>query len=220
MPTETPTPGTIDEQLKSYGVVLTGDWSPQYKSYILSAVKTVDQRLSNEMDLPPTSAFVAVYGDGFEFHFGCSYCDGLAYTYSDHIDWSGFFANWYSAEHPDTNVHLVIHELGHAFDQKVCAVLGGSCDDITKGPLRTKLAKDIETFPYLKRTSYGDAGESPPFSGFAGGKNDWQFSLEGQVSFVGEIWADMYLGWIYGTLATDRKNYMNTEMQSYLGLFK
>lgn len=187
----------------------------------MAAVKKVDERLSEELKLPLTTAFSAVYGVGFSFDWGCSACGGaLAYTYSDHIDFQGFFASW-RYNYPDVNVRLVVHELGHAFDQRVCIALHGNCnDDVRNGPVRTKLTEDIGKFSYLKRNDYGTANDTPPYNGFAGDKDDWQFSIDEQKHFAGEIWADMYLGWVYQNLAQDRRNYMNAEMKNYLELFR
>jgi hypothetical protein len=217
-PTPCPTPtlvpifSSIDDELRDvYEVYLengiNGVWPEAYKAYILTAVKKVNEKL------PFASAF-----GGFRFVWGCSICTGFAFTYPDRIEFRDFFSV------PDTNPRFIIHELGHAFDYKVCAVwYGRSCEnDIgTASPIRNRLRIDVATMPYLNRFGYGSPEDVPPFSGFAGGENNWQFTLSSQTNFSdysGEVWADMFLGWVYGNLATDRMNYMNNVMPEYLSL--
>jgi RHS repeat-associated protein len=212
-PTSLPTYSSIDDELRSvYQAYLengiNGTWPEAYKSYILAAVKKVNEKFS----------FTSVFS-GFRFVWGCSVCDGFAYTYPDRIEFRNFFSV------PETNTKFIIHELGHAFDQKVCAIRHGkSCEnDIgTMSPIRNQLKEDVATMPFLNRFGYGKVNDDPPFSGFAGGENDWQFTLSWQTDFSfypGEVWADMFLGWVYGNLSTERLNYMNNKMPQFLSLF-
>jgi len=212
--TGTPTSSSIDEELMTrYQIYLVdginGTWPDAYKAYILAAVKKVNEKLP----------FASVFG-GFKFVWGCSNCLGFAITSSDKIEFRDFFSV------PETNPKFIIHELGHAFDQKVCAIWNGRlCGDKinTLSPIRNRLKADVATMPFLNRFDYGSAEGVPPFSGFAGGENNWQFTLSSQTKFSdypGEVWADMFLGWVYGNLATDRMNYMNSVMPEYLSLFR
>jgi hypothetical protein len=188
-----------------------GESPEAYKLYVLSAVKKLNEKLP----------FAAVFG-GFKFVWGCSSCNGFAITSPDKIEFRKFFSV------PDTNPKFIIHELGHAFDHKVCAAWNGrSCGDNinTLSPIRSRLKADVETMRFLNRFGYGSSESlpgAPAYSGFAGGENDWQFTLSWQTDFSlypGEVWADMFLGWAYGNLATDRMNYMNNVMPEYLSLF-
>ena len=213
-PTPSPTYSSIDEELKTvYQVFLengiSGTWPEAFKSYVLAAVQKVNEKFS----------FASVFS-GFRFVWGCSVCGGLAYTYPDRIEFRDFFSV------PETNTKFIIHELGHAFDQKVCAIHHGmSCEnDIPRmSPIRNQHLKiDVATMPFLNRFGYGTARDDPPYSGFAGGQWDWQFALSHETDFSlfpGEVWADMFLGWVYGNLATDRLNYMNNKMPQFLSLF-
>ncbi|MBC6962746.1 MAG: hypothetical protein DWB48_08460 [Nitrosomonas sp.] len=172
-----------------------------------------------------TTAFARVYGIGYLFNWGeCDNCvNALAYTQFERIDFRDLFTR-----EPERNPRFIVHELGHAFDQKVCAFYneGAKCADIGNGPIRNRLRTDVETRPYLNR--YDDYGSSidlpgaPAYYGFAGGQNQWQFTSEGQTNFSlypGEVWADMFLGWVYENLATQRMDYMNEVMPEYLSLF-
>jgi RHS repeat-associated protein len=213
VPLPVPAPSTIDEELSTiYRVFLedgkNGKWPEAYKLYVLSAVKKLNEKLP----------FAAVFG-GLKFIWGCPHCLGFAIVSSDKIEFRKFFSV------PDTNPKFIIHELGHAFDHKVCAAWNGrSCGDNinTLSPIRSRLKEDVATMRFLYRDGYGKASDDTPFSGFAGGENDWQFALSWQTDFSlykGEVWADMFLGWAYGNLATDRMNYMNNVMPEYLSLF-
>jgi len=221
-PTPSPTPSSIDEELKSiYHVAISDDFPETYKTYVLEAVKKVAGRFASVMGWEQTTAFSRVYGVGYLFNWGeCDNCgDAFAYTSHDHIDFRKFFSA------PGQNPKFIIHELGHAFDHKVCAISNGGnpCNVIyDESIIRANLKKDVATMPFLNRNGYGSRDDQPPFSGFAGGKDDWQFTSSGQVSFSmyqGEVWADMFLGWNYGNLAEKRLNYMNGEMPKYLNLF-
>jgi len=211
--TPTPTASSIDEELGiAYQVYLengiNGTWPEAYKAYILAAVQKVNEKFS----------FASVFS-GFRFVWGCANCSGFAYTYPDRIEFRDFFSV------PEINTKFIIHELGHAFDQKVCAIKNGkSCEnDIgTTSPIRNRLKRDVANMPFLNRFGYGNLNDKPAYSGFAGGGNDWQFTLSWQTNFSdypGEVWADMFLGWVYSNLATDRMNYMNEVMPEYLSSF-
>ena len=72
----------------------------------------------------------------------------------------------------------------------------------------------------LGRESYGGANNPNPFSGFAGGMNDWQFSVN-ELNSTYEVFADMFVGWTYNTWApgpvgANRDAYMNAIMAGYL----
>jgi len=215
-PCATPTYSSIDDELRGvyqayFENGINGTWPEAYKSYVLAAVRKVNEKIS----------FASVFS-GFRFVWGCATCSGFAYTYPDRIEFRDFFSV------PETNAKFIIHELGHAFDQKVCAIKNGkSCEnDIgTTSTIRNRLKQDVANMPFLNRFDYGNPENlpgAPAFSGFAGGENDWQFTLSWQTNFSdypGEVWADMFLGWVYGNLATDRMNYMNQVMPEYLSSF-
>ncbi len=126
------------------------------------------------------------------------------------------------------NTRLVIHELGHAFDFKVCAdKKGAPCTDMNhESVITSDLKRDVASKPFLKRDGYGKTDDDPnvSFNGFAGGQFIWQFTSEkAQTNFSThprEVWADMFLGWVYDNLGPERKNYMNEVMPEYLDRFK
>ena len=218
-PTSTPTPATIDEALANYGVIVGGEgtWSPVWKEYLLAAIEEVDKKLSDAIKIPQTKAFSAIFGKSYEFKTPCQGCGetALGYTYSDHIEFKGFYSGWFVNEHPGANVHLIIHELGHAFDYQVCKATDGNCLDgntLKDERVRKDLDTEINRNKNLERSDYGsfDAyDKNNSFNGFAGGFHDWQYATSGTLSQRGEIWADMFLGWIYGNLGHDRQKYMD-----------
>ena len=224
--TLTPTASSIDEELRLvYQIAISVDFPEGYKAYILEAVKKVDQRFADTMGWARTTAFARVYGIGYLFQWGCDSCgvSAFAYTEHDHIEFKEFFTR-----ETERNPRFVIHELGHAFDQKVCEVWTGRIcgDDINLlSPIREQLKQDVANMGFLNRFDYGNTEDLPgvpAFSGFAGGQNQWQFAISDQTDFSlykGEVWADMFLGWMYENLATDRQNYMNREMPKYLSWF-
>jgi hypothetical protein len=221
-PTDTPTPcpsatpGTIDEELRLYGAKFSDNWSsPTFKSYILSAVKKVAIRLSEQSILPdsPQAAFKKVF-DGLEFVWGCSSCSAWALSYGTKIE----FVNLYPNE--NRSIRFIIHEIGHVFDQRVCMAKTGlsTCDGdpVRNGYLRARLTthmNDLNKNTHLKRNDYGD--ETNSYHGFAGGKEIWQFAVQAIDKPV-EIWADMFLGWTFQNLGSYRQNYMNEEIPHYL----
>jgi hypothetical protein len=220
-------PTSTEEILLTYGVTLTGisGWSSAYKEYLLTAVKDVAERIAGEIGGSPETAFVSIY-EGFSFDWDPSQVTGGAYgwTASDEII---YFGNMYGAEY--RSVRLIVHELGHLFDRKVCGNRSpdGKCTNIHSDPSARLDLVNVWNTKFcdgdlcLCRPEWDDSKRNT-FWGFAAGKDEWQFAYQDKWS-SGEVWADMYLGWVYNTWDNDiygfgaaKKEYMDSNVHDYL----
>jgi hypothetical protein len=224
--TSTPTP--IDAELAQYGVSFTGivrEWTSSRIEAVRNAVRVVAERFAGIIGGSREEAFRRVYGYiNFEW---CDNCvNGFGWAYDDHtIKFDGMYLLEYRA------IRNTIHELGHMFDRKICASRqpDGVCngDEIFHDSARTDLGDgwNVEycgIYLCLGRTSH--SGPQPGmYWGFAGDWEEWQF---GATHDVGEVWADMFLGWVYDEwgndpfgIGTHKRDYMNSHMRSYLGGF-
>lgn len=226
-PTPTqPTQESIKAELLLYGVAATGNWPSVIElGYVLNAVKKVAERFASELLMSPTEAFKAIYGHQYTIKYGCGPCTAFGLTTpQDLIMFKSFYKYEKRQDFPMINIRLVIHELGHAFEWKACEAVNGeaACKnpnyDYHSLPIRKRLRDKWVEKTYLQRESYGTgnpiSGE-PRFSGFAGDAEVWQFAVQ-DIDSAGEVWADMFLGWVYENLASGRMGYMNEVMPDYL----
>jgi RHS repeat-associated protein len=222
---------SIDDHLSYYGVSHTGNssgWTDRRKLDILLGVQAVASTLSNVIGMGlfgAANTFRSVFGQlSIEW---CNNCvsDGYGWANGDHkIRFDGIYKD------PTKAMRLVVHELGHIFDRAVCAANdpSGSCTNIfgngtARNGLsgRTMLCSDSQHC--LGRNGHTRRGvEREEYWGFAGGWADWQF---GANDDVGELWADMFLGWAFGTWeaslrGANRQKYMNNIMPVYANLFR
>jgi YD repeat-containing protein len=238
-PTSTP---TIEQSRKdiedTYKVKINGNgWTEQWLNDLESAIRQVDKKLSNELRLPFTEGFVTVYGK--DYIFQCPENDiSFGITYFDRVVFRKLYENQNSLHR---NPRVIIHELGHGFDYRYCENTRGNClnSDILRqeGTIRLDLDKALKgevmnfgssldnggkVYRNLDRPDYGKPDDEFPYRNFAGGKEEWQFAMDYNAGFSmsGEIWADMYLGWIYDNLSGDRREYMEDAMNSYLRVFR
>ncbi|HWR64713.1 MAG TPA: RHS repeat-associated core domain-containing protein [Bellilinea sp.] len=101
---------------------------------------------------------------------------------------------------------VIAHELGHAFNNAT-----------------NKLAQNVPSNLIRPMGENGviDWGNiRSDFYGYADGFDDWQFGYSGHSG--SEEFADMFVGWIYGTwgttdMATDRSQFMTSHMSGFLG---
>jgi RHS repeat-associated protein len=109
-----------------------------------------------------------------------------------------------------TNSKVIAHELGHA----IIYALGSKTTSGIRGN--------------LLRPDYGN--QSNGYHGFAGPKDIWQFGglgKPGDPPAIYEIFADMFVGWVYdqwtlddpAKIGPDRQRYMNTTMVELLVSF-
>lgn len=109
----------------------------------------------------------------------------------------------YIVDHP----HVVLHELGHAFNN----VIGGDgAGGVPAGLMRPMVAGVID-----------HVNEVGGFYGYAGAFNDFQFGYSSALP-SSEEFADMYVGWALNRwdltvqLGIDRQFHMNTVMPGYI----
>ncbi len=124
--------------------------------------------------------------------------------------WKDYTEN-YAVTHPG----WIVHELGHAFEQVLSPQHPWDSPGNTGLPADLiKRRLDPETDPY----------NEDPFAGFKGGFESWTYSKEITRS---EIFADMFLGWVYKTwarnrsgkltpMARQRSNHMNNHMDDLI----
>jgi RHS repeat-associated protein len=182
-----------------YNVVFLGDWSPENIHIVLLAVRLVGEAfLKANIGLRTAGdAFKAAYGlnDGDTFLFewdencwGCredpTGCDAgtttgaacvSAYGYTNGENWIEF-ASMSEIDTPLRQINNVIHELGHAFNIR----LGRAPENALN--LKEDLLVRDEGF-------YGPDGNIT-----------WQQSRGTGAS---EIFADQFLGWVYGLWGPD-----------------
>ena len=227
-PTLTPTPSSIKDELKMYGVELSGKdayWTLYRQDVILSAVKEIANRFGGILGLSPIEAFTRVFPNHtFEW---CDKCVDNGYGEcigENKIKLDGMYTTEYKA------VRLIVHEMGHVMDQKVCASrrADGICENVFKNSARTDL-QDVWNNEYcgehlcLARNGH-NGPETGVYWGFAGGCEEWQF---GMTDGPGEVWADMFIGWVFDIWDNDpkgfgkaKKEYMDSKMLTYLNKYR
>jgi len=205
-----------------YGVKFTGKWTSKNMVRVMEGVRAVAGALAKTTHKPATSTFQDTY-TGLELEFCDNCADGWAWADGDHhIKFDGMCGNL------ETAARFVAHELGHVFDRAVCAANSGSgsCDNIfaetgtARSNLTGRMGVCANSQDCLGRQGYKGSPGSDEYWGFSGGWEEWQF---GQDDSVGEVWADMFVGWTFNTWGMDsrgvnRQGYMNAQMLVYMGL--
>ncbi|MBL8099936.1 MAG: hypothetical protein JNK81_12185 [Anaerolineales bacterium] len=147
----------------------------------------------------PAEAFKKIYRHGVNFIWGCSGCTALGLTVGKNTVMFRDFYSW-----GDTmlrNVNLVIHELGHIFDNLYTYSAAGRW----YGPalaLTTDLASNRDGFGPM-----------------------WDYQQSRDIT-GNEIFADMFVHWVQGGWATDtvlnrnassaRIDWLNQNMPNYM----
>jgi hypothetical protein len=113
---------------------------------------------------------------------------------------------------------FVVHEVGHAFENALLGALGSKLGQNTLGKqeYRDLWYRSNEHLP----SSISEA-ERDPNRGFAGGHGDWQWSSREGSDWRGEIFADMFVGWVYKQwavtdLGQQRAEFMDTYMPGWI----
>lgn len=111
--------------------------------------------------------------------------------------------------------NLVIHELGHAFNNAVDKKAQAVPAHLLRPIIQEVDADGNVTY----RIDHGD--EKRGYFGYMGKALEWQFGYGTELP-GSEEFADMYLGWVYGQweakspLATARRKYMDEVMNNFL----
>ncbi len=200
-----------------YGITFDGNgWTAKTKKAVRTAVENVAkafQQAYNQMcdgwddNCPQVSsaaeAFKKVYGNIFTFTWSNEQPGNAGYTNAyNHIT---LYSVKDSPNYLENHMRVIVHELGHAFNQ----VVGKDAQN----SLNANLLRDAD----------GDhTDEYGRYYGFAGGWDNWQFGWDNTAS---EVFADMFIGWVYNTwdlsgrdggLGTQRMTLMNSKMPLWL----
>jgi RHS repeat-associated protein len=186
--------------LAAYGVFVEENLSSSVLLAISAVVRDIAKTLSKEKGKDTISSFKEAFGGNVGVRSWASDgCDCAADVWMNpdeqRYEIRIFNANW-AASHPK----LLVHEFGHIYynrDNEEFMPMGYS----------------------LRRPDYGD--EDNGYYGFGGGRFEWQFAVV-NLDLDTEIFADMFLGWVYDTWNFDapgyrgqaRKDYMNVNMGS------
>jgi RHS repeat-associated protein len=188
------------------GIEFVGDWTQKERNYVLQAATLVANNLSSILGMNPSDAFKSVYGVDSEHPFifiqdSCEMCKGSgAFTAGARlvdIDYEYGFAkvigNRTISIVDSYNVNTMVHELGHAFNQRNSFQPASSVETYKNGILLN-----------------GD--------GYASGptylSSMWTPNRDTSPS---ESFANMFLGWNYDTWRNNemgrmRDNFMTTNM--------
>jgi RHS repeat-associated protein len=205
---------------KVFGFRFTGVWTPEMKLAAYQAIFFVAMALATiAPGFTPEGIFKRIFGD-LNLEYGdCPNCAGaFGYTHgASHIEFGGMYGNL------TQDTRLIVHEFGHAFDHAVADARPGDGNVWAEGAradLTGHMGLCNNSADCLGRNGYTDDGGGN--WGFAGGKGTWQFGLN---DTPGEVFADMFLGWVFNTWGPDiplsnrgtiRQGYMNGQMNYYL----
>lgn len=214
--------GNWSPSLGVFGVELVNQWDLRFIPDILEAVMAVGVKLSETLGELPWQAFRRVYGitnnDPMRLRWGeCPQCaGGGAFTNGPRLI---SFASM-SEGRTDSNLRRrnhVVHELGHAFNQRF---------NRTLETILEATQKSNRNFP--DRQSPPDGKIVGPNYGFASGQNvfSWQQNPSASSS---EEFADSFLGWAFDTWETrgdaltvdgkSRQSFMNLHMPAWINSF-
>jgi hypothetical protein len=207
--------------VKRYGVTFSSGWTIRQNARLMLAVDAAGQKFSKDRkSLSASEAFRAVYKQGMAFNqCDSGQCSGLGLTISgSEIRFRGF----YNDTGADRDIRLVVHELGHALDHMSCGNISGCIFGPTSarsgltGRMQTQNPTTVDGTCCLGRRGNNGPGQHE-YWGFAGEGEDWQM---GMTDGVGEVWADMFTGWVFDTWGAgprgeNRKNYMDDVMPVY-----
>lgn len=149
-------------------------------------------------------------------YFGEASGKNIIYIYKrgsvTHAETYRYLSNYMGTWPPTANDHtwimvqekfhrFIVHETGHAFDNAI------------RGKHPSKIVEIAHDNNYLPKP------ESPySLGGFCGTKSDgWQWRLESQRAFANEIFADMYVSWVYNCFTgSQRTDFMNELMPMWI----
>ncbi|MBK9006898.1 MAG: hypothetical protein IPM31_07870 [Anaerolineae bacterium] len=220
---------TVDDMAELYGISFNPGWSVTNRAIAMLAVYNIAKKLQNERNSAadsayqsclenmsgPTStcsqsapistsdAFKESYHYGIDFVWGCSGCERLGIT-SGKKEHTIMFRDFYQTGDTQLkNTNLVIHELGHMFNNLNTWVSDRS--GRAYGP-----AWSLTTDLAANRDGFG---------------TQWVYQHSDDIS-QSEIFADMFVHWIQGGWATDsissqtaanaRIDWLNQYMPGYL----
>ncbi len=218
----------VDRDLEKFGVKLSGTWTYEEKRWILSALRLAGAAFSNEMEgnLSPHEAFKAVFGVTMinPFIFGKCGQDKFTCKYDgDDVTAGGLtkgqrsigiatFPTAVSTDRDLRGVNFILHELGHAFNNRI----GG------QGVAALHSEQQNPGFANRRGTD-----PDSDHSGFAGPRNSmtWHMGAKNKDQ-EGEEFADQFVAWVQGEWevvdgemtsdAQDRSGFMDDNMKGWI----
>ena len=197
-------PGTLSEikrALKSFGVKMKGKWSEKYAYAVYLGVVTVGEKLARTIQGGAEGAFKNIFGDTtFEWGYPPSECTKLGRTFDDDLIKFRDFYGPHNQSQLLMNTNLVIHEIGHMFENVIAYRLP---DGKLYKPARSSLPSHLAN----NREGLG---------------TQWIWQQSDDIS-SGEIFADMFLGWAQGSnyssgMGGARASWMNLNMPIFLDM--
>jgi hypothetical protein len=191
--------GQLNKVLKSSGVKLKGNWKNDDAYAVYLGVTAVGEKLARTVGGSAESAFKDTFGNTI-FEMGCSECTKLGRTVdSDTIKFRNFYGA-YNDNQMLMNTNLVIHEIGHMFENTIASTRS---DGTLYKPARSSLP-----------SYFADNRE--------GLGTQWIWQQSDDVS-PGEIFADMFVGWVQNSdyqtgMGQARTNWMNQNMPTFLNM--
>lgn len=191
--------GQLNRVLRSSGVKLKGNWKYDDAYAVYLGVTAVGEKLARTVGGSTESAFKDTFGTT-TFEWGCSECTKLGRTVDrDIIRFRAFYGS-YNDNQMLMNTNLVIHEIGHMFENTIASTRS---DGTLYKPARSSLPS------YLADNREG-----------LGTRWIWQQSAD---VTPGEIFADMFVGWVQNSnyqtgMGQARTNWMNQNMPTFLNM--
>lgn len=204
----------LTEMELRYGLSFVGNWSDQDRYYAIQGVQvTADAlvRLASRR-MTPEQAFKAIFNvdEANPMVLERANRSGTgAFTAATRLILFNGLYPIYDSFVGEKSVHLVVHELGHAFEDALEDITGTK---LPRYALAVKQARDWQ-FPDRKIDDQKDYVPNLNY-GFAGPRWNWQQSDDASAA---EEFADMFLGWVYGRWENSvdgrlRADFMNVYM--------
>jgi RHS repeat-associated protein len=176
----------LDQMASLYGVTFSGDWSNRIRdrAVALLAVENMGKKFAVTLGGTAADAFKAVYKymNFVWMDITCKIQGHTCYGYTKDSHTTQFYSKYLNAEGneistPPLTKSLVTHELGHAFNQR------------------------LNSAPYYALADRPDLLVRP--DGFHQEEVSYTWQLSDSLD-PSEIFADMFLGWVYSSWGSDR----------------
>jgi RHS repeat-associated protein len=185
---------SVSAEIYRFGIKFDGEWTDDQKLNVIAGVGAVADKLGQTIGMSAANAFKDVYNIGDEkltFLMGtCEECHGGgAYTHNSHLieydneapfygetisDGIGFRSTALASQ---MSIHGVIHELGHAFNDRLNGIPGNAVES------------DLYSLEGYAQEPDGGTGLWTPN----------YFTRSGSEAF-----ANMFLGWVYGQFGSNQ----------------
>ena len=246
--TPIPTSILIDAELLKYRVILNGQvdaWKLEWKMATLDGIKAVADKFGLVMRLAPVEAFISVFSEGINLTMGsegalnaCAVIGGGGCTSSAHqinfvpgqnLAFLVAIENRTEDMAYVANRNLVVHELGHAFGYKIPERIDDPNNSDPAVTIKNPDHPANRVGNYQNKILLSDRGW--PVSPVSANRTWRQHPCSDDLGtcYEIEVFADMFLGWIFDEWGTDprdieivnaRKDFMREYMPHWLGSFR